>query len=98
MGLGAGAIGALIIAITSLALLPFCSAGMTVGAVENDHLWSWERKSYWLLAVTVWGTLGSILDSVLGGLLQATVVDKRTGKVVEGSGGRKVRGILTNCA
>lgn len=40
--------------------------------------------------MTVWGLLGSVLDSVLGGLLQASVVDKRSGKVVEGSGGRKV--------
>lgn len=44
----------------------------------------------WILAVTGWGALGSVLDSVLGGLLQASVVDKRTGKVVEGTGGKKV--------
>lgn len=44
----------------------------------------------WVVAMTVWGGLGSVLDSVLGGLVQASVVDKRSGKVVEGSGGKKV--------
>lgn len=31
-----------------------------------------------------------MLDSFLGGWLQASVVDKRSGKIVEGSGGQKV--------
>lgn len=51
--------------------------------------------------MTLWGALGSVLDSVLGGLLQASVVDKRSGKVVEGSGGRKVSSrlfVLGHCA
>lgn len=87
MGLGAGALGAFLIALTSLVLLTFCSTE-SAGAMGQD--WTWETKVYWVLAVTIWGTLGSVLDSVLGGLLQATVVDKRTGKVVEGSGGYKV--------
>ncbi|KAJ6184192.1 hypothetical protein N7519_005493 [Penicillium mononematosum] len=49
-----------------------------------------KDRALWTIAMTIWGALGSVLDSVLGGLLQASVVDKRTGKVVEGSGGRKV--------
>ena len=40
--------------------------------------------------MTLWGGGGSLLDSVLGGLFQASVVDLRTGKVVEGNGGKKV--------
>ncbi|KAL1952944.1 hypothetical protein VTO42DRAFT_3928 [Malbranchea cinnamomea] len=88
VGLGAGALGAFLIALTSLVLLPFCSSESA--SVSHGEAWTWERKAYWLLGVTIWGTLGSLLDSVLGGLLQATVVDRRTGKVVEGSGGRKV--------
>lgn len=86
-GLGAGALGASLIALTSVLLLPFCS---TAFGSAKGQAWTLERKIYWVLAVTIWGTIGSLLDSILGGLLQATVVDKRTGKVVEGSGGHKV--------
>lgn len=81
-GLQAGALGAFTVAVTSAVLLPFRLPG-------SDELYVKERL-LWVLAVTGWGTLGSLLDSVLGGLLQASVVDKRTGKVVEGTGGRKV--------
>lgn len=81
--------GSFIVSATSAAVLPFCaSAGL-------------KDRALWTIAMTVWGALGSVLDSVLGGLLQASVVDKRTGKVVEGSGGRKVssrRHVLDQCA
>ncbi|QQK40491.1 DUF92 domain protein [Penicillium digitatum] len=77
-GLGAGLLGSFIVSATSAAVLPFCaSAGL-------------KDRALWTVALTLWGTLGSVLDSVLGGLLQASVVDKRSGKVVEGNGGRKV--------
>ncbi|ODM19615.1 hypothetical protein SI65_04600 [Aspergillus cristatus] len=81
-GLQAGALGAFTVAVTSAVLLPFRLTG-------SDELYVKERL-LWVLAVTGWGALGSLLDSILGGLLQASVVDKRTGKVVEGTGGRKV--------
>ncbi|GAB1193780.1 hypothetical protein APSETT444_003008 [Aspergillus pseudonomiae] len=77
-GLLAGVFGAFTVSLASAVLLPFC--------VES----SLTDRVYWTLAFTGWGTLGSVLDSVLGGLLQASVVDKRTGKVVEGEGGKKV--------
>ncbi|CAI7592651.1 unnamed protein product [Penicillium glandicola] len=77
-GLGAGLLGSFIVSATSAAVLPFCA---NVG---------FQDRALWTIAMTLWGTLGSVLDSVLGGLLQASVVDKRSGKVVEGSGGRKV--------
>ncbi|KAJ6099052.1 hypothetical protein N7467_000587 [Penicillium canescens] len=77
-GLGAGLLGSFIVSLTSAIVLPFCSnAGI-------------KERALWTVAMTFWGALGSVLDSVLGGLLQASVVDKRSGKVVEGSGGRKV--------
>jgi uncharacterized membrane protein len=77
-GLGAGLLGSFIVSATSAAVLPFCS---------NTAI---KERVLWTVAMTLWGALGSVLDSVLGGLLQASVVDKRSGKVVEGSGGRKV--------
>ena len=42
------------------------------------------------LTITAVGLMGSLLDSVMGGVLQASVVDVRSGKIVEGEGGRKV--------
>ncbi|EEP75504.1 conserved hypothetical protein [Uncinocarpus reesii 1704] len=94
VGLAAGALGALTIALTSVLLLPFCPVGtlakFTKTGLDGGRAWGSREKILWVMAVTVWGTLGSVLDSVLGGLLQATVVDKRTGKVVEGEGGSKV--------
>ena len=53
--------------------------------------WGWLEISLFIVAVTIWGGLGSLLDSFLGGFLQASVVDARTGKVIEGIGGKKVR-------
>ncbi len=40
--------------------------------------------------VTAVGTFGSLLDSVLGAVLQETVTDVRSGKVVEAPGGGRV--------
>lgn len=49
-----------------------------------------QRKAGLFVAITVWGGLGSLVDSLLGGLLQASVVDVRSGKIVEGRGGVRV--------
>ncbi|KAJ5782645.1 hypothetical protein N7457_004419 [Penicillium paradoxum] len=77
-GLGAGLLGSFIVSATSAAVLPFCaSAGL-------------RDRALWTIVMTVWGALGSVLDSILGATLQASVVDKMSGKVVEGEGGRKV--------
>ena len=99
MGTLAGFAGALLIALTSVTLTPFCSVDTTVrGRVfgsksesEGGNGWGWQEKTFWVIAVTLWGGLGSLLDSALGGWLQASVIDGRTGKVVEGTGGKKVR-------
>lgn len=89
-GLLAGLFGAFTIAITSVVLLPFCPEGTGEKLGLMGRGWSLQNKLAFVIAVTVWGALGSVLDSVLGALLQASVVDKRTGKIVEGSGGEKV--------
>ncbi|KAF7506849.1 hypothetical protein GJ744_011195 [Endocarpon pusillum] len=101
-GLAAGVLGALIIAVASTLVMPFCGASQTgrlgpVGRVlmaeekvETYRGWTLTDKLIWILAVTGWGALGSVLDSLFGAILQASVVDRRTGKIVEGAGGEKV--------
>lgn len=99
-GTMAGFLGASTIAVTSVLLLPFCAVGLTSRAgklfgdnqpgLEGGSGWGLRERFAWVLAVTVWGGIGSLLDSALGGWLQASVIDARTGKVIEGIGGRKV--------
>lgn len=77
-GLGAGLLGAGLIAATSTLLLPFCKD------------WDVSQKTQFTLATTLAGFSGTLLDSLLGALFQASVVDVHSGKIVEGEGGRKV--------
>lgn len=104
LGTLAGFLGAFILALTSTLLLPFCTiesstriAGVlsknTAGS-EVDNGWGLRERMLWLLSMTIWGGFGSLLDSALGGWFQASVVDNRTGKIVEGSGGKKVSQFL----
>ena len=82
-------------------LLPFCPIGrvsrLGIALGENQPGlqggigWGIREKLLWTAAITIWGGLGSMVDSLLGGWLQASVVDARTGKVIEGRGGGKVR-------
>ncbi|KAL8807290.1 MAG: hypothetical protein Q9182_000795 [Xanthomendoza sp. 2 TL-2023] len=97
----AGFLGASTIALTSVLLLPFCPVGLTsrTGKLFGDNQpgleggsgWGLREKAAWIMAVSVWGGLGSLLDSALGGWFQASVVDARSGKIIEGNGGNKVR-------
>lgn len=99
LGTIAGCLGAFTIAFTSTILLPFCAPetlsragkmfGKPTSGLEGGSGWTWREKGLWMLFITLWGSLGSLVDSALGGWLQASVVDARTGKVVEGSGGKK---------
>lgn len=59
-------------------MLPFCSD------------WKSHESLRMTFALTFAGIAGTILDSLLGALLQASVVDVKSGRIIEGEGGRKV--------
>ncbi|KAK1836284.1 transmembrane protein 19 [Podospora conica] len=90
-GLLAGLLGSVIVVTASMLTLPLCTDD-TVGrfAGGGSAPWSGDQRRALLLGLTLWGFLGSVVDSVLGGLFQRTVKDVRTGKVVEGEGGVRV--------
>ena len=98
VGTLAGFLGGFVIALTAVVILPFCDAHESgIGNLsahksgfQGGYGWGWQEKVSFVLAVTIWGGLGSLLDSALGGWFQASVIDTRTGKVVEGAGGKKV--------
>jgi uncharacterized membrane protein len=85
LGLMAGLLGSLIIVTASMALIPFCAPG-----TGGNSGWTFRERQRFTFVMTLWGALGSVLDSFLGGWLQQSVVDTRTGRIVEGEGGRKV--------
>ncbi|SPN97743.1 related to transmembrane protein 19 [Cephalotrichum gorgonifer] len=85
-GLLAGLLGSSIIVASSMIFLPTCGEDYSI----EGGAWTWERRAVFFVGLTLWGTLGSLVDSVLGGLFQRTVKDSRTGKIVEGEGGVRV--------
>ncbi|KAI1424089.1 integral membrane protein DUF92-domain-containing protein [Xylaria sp. FL1777] len=88
-GLVAGFLGSMIIVTASLMFLPLCG-DHTSGMIAGGRPWSLSEKVVFAGGLTIWGTLGSVLDSFLGGWLQRSVRDVRTGKIVEGEGGVRV--------
>ncbi|QSZ36618.1 hypothetical protein DSL72_006498 [Monilinia vaccinii-corymbosi] len=84
-GLIAGLLGSLIIVTVSMVLVPFCNPK---DSAENG--WSFLQRQRFTYGLTVWGALGSVVDSFLGGWFQMSVVDTRTGLIVEGLGGKRV--------
>jgi len=99
-GLVAGFLGSLIIVATAMSFLPFCGLPMYPLLGGEKHAaekvrasgssWNMEQLIYFGAGMVVWGGLGSVLDSILGGWLQQSVIDIRSGRVIEGEGGKKV--------
>jgi uncharacterized membrane protein len=79
----------MLIVTTSMLFLPLCSPD-TSGRLGGGTAWTLQQRRYLMLGLTLWGALGSVLDSFLGGLFQRTVKDVRSGKIVEGEGGVRV--------
>lgn len=77
-GVCAGVIGGAIIGTTAFLTMPFCNN------------WAPIQQGRFAAMMTIAGLCGTLLDSFLGAILQASVVDVHSGKIVEGEGGRKV--------
>lgn len=87
-GLVAGFLGSMIIVTASFFFLPLCND--QDGGGGGGRAWTVGQKAQLAWGLTIWGTLGSLLDSFLGGWLQRSVTDVRSGKIVEGDGGSRV--------
>lgn len=86
-GLVAGFLGSMIVVTASFFFLPLCNEQNGGG---DGRPWTVSQKAQLAWGLTIWGTLGSLLDSFLGGWLQRSVTDVRSGKIVEGDGGTRV--------
>jgi uncharacterized membrane protein len=88
-GLVAGFFGSMVIVTASLLFLPMCN-DYTKGRLAGGDPWTIPQKATLAWGMMLWGALGSLLDSFLGGWLQRSVRDVRSGKIVEGEGGLRV--------
>ncbi|KAH8178925.1 integral membrane protein DUF92 domain-containing protein [Sarocladium implicatum] len=89
IGLVAGVFGALVITTAAVATTPMCSEARQ-DPEGSGAWWTTSQKRKAMVFLIVWGALGSVLDSLLGGLFQSSVKDVRSGKIVEGEGGNRV--------
>jgi len=88
VGLAAGLFGSILIVTTAMLFLPTCDEG-TALLPGGGSPWQGDQKRIFMVSMAIWGLLGSLLDSFLGGLFQRSVKDVRTGKIVEGEGGNR---------
>uniref|UniRef100_A0A0D2XMK6 Transmembrane protein 19 n=1 Tax=Fusarium oxysporum (strain Fo5176) TaxID=660025 RepID=A0A0D2XMK6_FUSOF len=74
LGLGAGLLGSMIIVTASMIFLPSCSEESSRTPAGGAPWTMLERRKFMGFMV-IWGALGSVLDSFLGGLFQRSVRD-----------------------
>ncbi|KAK0388254.1 hypothetical protein NLU13_4499 [Sarocladium strictum] len=96
VGLLAGLFGSMVIVTTAIAFTPMCTDQYADKSGAGSS-WTTEQKRTAMTFLVIWGALGSVLDSVLGGLFQSSVKDVRSGKIVEGEGGNRVLVTSTDC-
>ncbi|KXJ91142.1 integral membrane protein DUF92-domain-containing protein [Microdochium bolleyi] len=90
-GLLAGLLGSVIVVTASALFLPVCGSSLSSSPGGGSGSgWTVGEKATLIGGLAVWGALGSVLDSLLGGWFQRSVRDARTGKIVEGEGGVRV--------
>ena len=79
LGVVASALGAAIVSSAALATTPLCF-----------RQWEGGSQIALVMGVVVVGTVGGLLDSVLGAWCQASVVEISSGKIIEANGGGKI--------
>ncbi|KAJ6440464.1 CFEM domain-containing protein [Purpureocillium lavendulum] len=89
MGLAAGLFGSMVIVTASMIFLPSCRPE-TEPTLGGGTPWLLDQRRIFMGFLILWGGLGSVVDSFLGGLFQRSVRDVRSGKIVEGEGGERV--------
>ncbi|KAM3503482.1 hypothetical protein MY11210_008696 [Beauveria gryllotalpidicola] len=88
LGLGAGLLGAVLMVTVGFVFLPACTEA-TAATLGGGAPWTLEERRAFLGFLVACGFAGTVLDSVLGALLQRSVKDVRSGKIVEGDGGTR---------
>lgn len=88
LGLGAGLFGALLMVTVGFSFLPTCTAA-TAATLGGGTPWTLADRRVFMGFLVGCGFMGTVLDSVLGALLQRSVRDVRSGKIVEGEGGTR---------
>ncbi|KAJ4145157.1 hypothetical protein LMH87_004015 [Akanthomyces muscarius] len=88
LGLGAGLFGALLMVTVGFLFLPTCTPA-TAATLGGGTPWTLADRRVFMGFLLACGFMGTVLDSVLGALLQRSVRDVRSGKIVEGDGGTR---------